>query len=184
MCDAHHVADDQAARIASTNPAGDRPLAFRRDRADAVLDLQLESARAADGGALQPRPRQVNVGPALGVGKRLDDRAMWSGLAHTSDEARAVDDDYAGQHPIVASAVDLKRAAEGVGPTPDHSRDHGPVTKGSLELERPAKLLVVVCGGIELGELPPQGLVFRAQPLVLSPQARDISEHRRGAPGG
>src|SRR5260370_30330597 len=72
----------------------------------------------------------------------------------------------------------------GIGPAADHCRDHRPVTKGSLEFERLAKLLVVVCGGIELSELAPQGLVFRGQPLVLSSQACDVSEHRRGPPGG
>src|SRR5713101_8471094 len=150
MRDAHDVAYDQSARVASTNPAGDRPLALRRDRAEAVFDLKLESARAADGSALQTGSGQVNIGPALGVGKRLDDRPVRSGFASA----------------------------------PDQCRDHRPVTKGSLEFERFAKLLVVVCGGIELCEPAPQGLVFRGQPLVLSPQAGNVSEHRGGAPGG
>src|SRR5713101_10175454 len=61
MRDAHDVAYDQSARVASTNPAGDRPLALRRDRAEAVFDLKLESARAADGSALQTGSGQVNM---------------------------------------------------------------------------------------------------------------------------
>src|SRR4029077_13254931 len=107
-----------------------------------------------------------------------------SGLANTSDQTRAVDDDHAGSHAVVSVAGELRGAAERVGPAPDHCSDNGLVTKRSLEFERFAKLLVVVGGGVELSELSPQRLVFRSQPLVLGTQAADVAEDRGCASGG
>src|SRR6202023_893137 len=50
--DSDDISHDQAAGIATTNTARDRPLALGRDCADAMLELQLHRRRAADDRAL------------------------------------------------------------------------------------------------------------------------------------
>ena len=101
---------------------------------------------------------------------------MRSGLSHAAHQARPADHDHPRAHAVVSAPIDLQGPAERVRPATDHLGGGSAMTEGALEVERLAKLLVVVGSRVELCEAAPQVLVLRVEPLIFAAQCCDVAK--------